>query len=110
MDVLKWLYTSGVKILVCILSPFSVFNYSIGSAVLLRASLAVISDWIIFYRNYAYQGAALKITDGSRVSVLMSVVYVCTCAWMRACMCVCAFMCRFDSITVHGRIRHHIYY
>ena len=35
---------------------------------MLRASLAVISDWIRFQKNHAYRGAALKITDGSRVS------------------------------------------
>ena len=50
----------------------SLFNNSIGSAVLLRASLAIISDFIMFQNNRANQGAALKIVDGSSVSSLGS--------------------------------------
>jgi len=53
---------------------FSVFAYNVGSAVLLRVSLAIISDWIRFQKNYAYQGAALQITDGSRVSIIISTI------------------------------------
>ena len=45
------------------------FTHNDGSAVLLRASLAIISDSIRFQKNRAYRGAALKITDGSRVSM-----------------------------------------
>ena len=54
---------------VCVLLPFSVFTYNGGSAVLLRASQAIISDSIRFQKNRAYRGAALNINDGSRVSI-----------------------------------------
>ena len=43
------------------------FTFNMGSVVLLKASLAVISDRITFQKNYAYRGAALMITDGSKV-------------------------------------------
>jgi len=48
---------------------FSVLTHNVGSAVLLRASQAIISDQIRFEKNHAYRGAALKITDGSKVSI-----------------------------------------
>ena len=47
--------------------PFSVFTHNLGSAVLLRTSLAIMTDWIRFEKNNAYRGAALQITDGSKV-------------------------------------------
>ena len=49
----------------------STFINSFGSAVLLRASLAIISDFITFLNNRANQGAAMKILGGSRVSNLI---------------------------------------
>jgi len=49
---------------------------SVGSAMLLRASLAIISDYITFQNNRANQGAAMKIVGGSRVSNLT--INVCT--------------------------------
>jgi len=49
----------------------STFISSVGSAVLLRASLAIISDFITFLNNRANQGAAMKILGGSRVSNLI---------------------------------------
>ena len=48
-------------------SLFSIFIFNVGSVVLLKASLAVFSDRITFQKNYAYRGAALMITDGSKV-------------------------------------------
>ena len=45
------------------------FTYNDGSAVLLRASQAIISNSIRFQKNRAYRGAALNINDGSRVSI-----------------------------------------
>ena len=51
-------------------SFLSIFLNSVGSAVLLRASLSIISDLIRFQNNRANQGAALKILDGSRVRSL----------------------------------------
>ena len=48
---------------------FSVLTHNLGSAVLLRASQAIISDQIRFEKNHAYCGAALRIADGSKVSI-----------------------------------------
>ena len=71
---------------------FSVFAYNLGSAVLLRASLVIIFDQIWFQNNHAYRGAALRINDGSKVS-LFNLLCVCACACacvcLRACVCTC---------------------
>ena len=64
-----------VWLTVHVLLPFSVFTDNVGSAVSLRASLAIISDSIRFQKNRAYRGAALKITDGSRVSNTYTVYF-----------------------------------